>query len=159
MKVTINWEQAQRYRGTSERGHETFFDTTVKGGGLDSAASPMETVLEAAGACTAMDVIQILRKKRKTIESFGIALEAERAEDYPHVFTKIKMDFHLVSPDATLHDLAQAIELSWEKYCSVSIMLLRSGCEMTWQAFAVNSLDSSETSGRTEAFFTSRVGR
>jgi putative redox protein len=81
-----------------------------------------------------MDISHILRKRRKTIEEFEIVCEAERAPEDPHVFTSIHMEFVLTSPDATLHELEQAIELSWSKYCSVSIMLQRSGCTFSSSA-------------------------
>jgi putative redox protein len=132
MKAHLSWDKAQRFIGTSEKGHITAFDTTVRGGGLDSAASPVETVLEAAAACTAMDVLNILTKQRKTIEQFTISLDAERAETEPRVFTKIHMAFFITSPNATERDVARAIELSWEKYCSVSVMLKRAGVEMSY---------------------------
>ncbi len=134
MKAKLTWDKALRFIGTNEKGHETLFDTSRKGGGLDSAAGPMEVVLQAAAACTAMDVVSILQKKRRTVSALTIDLDAERAEQHPKVFTKIAMDFHLVSPDATEQDLRRSIELSQTTYCSVSIMLARSGCEISWRA-------------------------
>jgi putative redox protein len=139
MKAKLQWDPspataALRFVGTSETGHETVFDTSQKVGGLDSAASPMEIVLQAAAACTAMDIVSILQKKRRTVTAFSIDLDAERAEQHPKVFTKIVMNVHLVSPDATERDLTRAIELSQSTYCSVSIMLARSGCEISWRA-------------------------
>lgn len=134
MKSQLTWDTAQRYIGTNEKGHTNFFDTSVKGGGLDSAGSPMEAVLQAAAACTAMDVMNIFTKQRKTVQSFSIDLDAERSDTDPRVFTRIAMLFHITSPDITLRDVERAIELSWEKYCSVSVMLKRAGVEMTWKA-------------------------
>lgn len=134
MKATLKLDSALRFIGTSMHGKEAFFDTSIKGGGLDSAPSPMDSVLMAAAACSAMDVIPILQKRRKTVTDLTIYLTAKRAETEPRVFTQIEMDFHLVSPDATIEELSHAIELSHAKYCSVSVMLSRSGCEITWKA-------------------------
>jgi putative redox protein len=134
MKAYLHLDKALRLIGTDEKGHETFFDTTESGGGLDSAASPMETLLESLAACMAMDVVPILRKQRRTVTDFWVDLTAERANEHPRVFTKIEMDIYLVSPDATEHDLERAIELSETKYCSASAMIKRSGCEITWKA-------------------------
>src|ERR1041385_247883 len=119
MKSQLTWDRAQRYIGTNEKGHINCFDTSVKGGGLDSAGSPMEAVLQAAAACTAMDVMNILTKQRKTVQSFSIDLDAERSGTEPCVFTKIAMLFHISSPDVSVRDLERAITLSWEKYCNV----------------------------------------
>jgi putative redox protein len=134
MKAHLHLDKALRLIGTNEKGHETFFDTSVKGGGLDSAASPMETVLESVAACMTMDVIPILQKQRRTVSDFWVDLTAHRAEEHPKVFTSIAMSIHLVSPDATIRELERAIELSQSKYCSVSAMLSRGGCEITWKA-------------------------
>jgi putative redox protein len=149
MRAHIKLDQASivgdalRLVGTNEKGHETFFDTSLAGGGLDSAASPMEIVLEALGACMSMDVVPILRKQRRTVTEFFVELEAERADIDPKVFTKIEMNIHLVSPDATRRDLARAIILSQSKYCSVSTMLVRGGCEVAWRATILNPQDNS----------------
>jgi putative redox protein len=67
----------------------------------------MEIVLEALGACMAMDVVPILRKQRMTVTDFSVELSADRMETHPKVFSNIRMDIQLVSPDATLHDLAR----------------------------------------------------
>src|SRR5205807_1486721 len=117
-----------RFVGTNAKGHETVFDTSAKGGGLDTAASPVEIVLQSLAACTAMDIVPILRKQRRTVAEFSIDLDAERAPKDPKVFTKIHMEVRLTSPDATLRELTRAIELSLTTYCSVGGMLKNSGC-------------------------------
>lgn len=134
MKATLQFDSALRFTGTTEREKQSFFDTTAKGGGSDTAPSPMETLLMAAAACSAMDVIPILQKRKKNVIGLVVNLDAIRAETHPRVFTRIEMDFHLVSNDATVEELSKAIELSHSKYCSVSVMLARSGCEITWKA-------------------------
>lgn len=81
--------------------------------------NPMELLLAAAGGCTAMDVISILRKKRQQVTGYEVLLESERAPEHPKRYTKITMLHrvygHGVSPEA----LAEAIHLSDTKYCSV----------------------------------------
>jgi putative redox protein len=144
MKASLRLDTALRLIGTNAKGHETYFDTSVKGGGLDSAASPMEIVLEAVAACTAMDVIPIIRKRRKTITAFSVDLSAERASVDPKVFTQIAMKIRLTSPDATLVELVRAIELSQTTYCSVSTMIARGGCVISWVAVLQDSTTGSE---------------
>jgi len=134
VKAHLKLDTALRFIGTNERGHETVFDVGTASGGLNSAASPVEIVLESIAACTSMDVVGILRKQRNAITEFSVDLTAERAETHPKVFTKVHMDFRLVSPDAQLTELVRAIELSHDTYCSVSAMIARSGCPITWQA-------------------------
>lgn len=134
MKAQLAWNSALHFTGTNEKDQQTQFDTSIAGGGLGSAPGPMEIVLQAAAACTAMDIISILKKKRRTVGAFSIDLTAERAEQHPKVFTSIAMAIHLTSPDATEQDLTRSIELSQTTYCSVSIMLQRSGCQISWHA-------------------------
>jgi putative redox protein len=85
--------------------------------------SPVELVLQALGGCTAMDVVSILQKMRRTIQSLTLELQGERREEHPRIFTHIHILYKLVSPDTTAHELERAIKLSEEKYCSVSGML------------------------------------
>jgi putative redox protein len=85
--------------------------------------SPVELVLQALGGCTAMDIVSILQKMRRTIRSLTVELDAERREEYPRIFTHIHILYILASSDATEHELERAIQLSEEKYCSVSGML------------------------------------
>jgi len=86
-------------------------------------ASPLELVLQALGGCTTMDIVSILQKMRRTITALTLDINAERREEYPRIFTHIHILYKLVSPDATENELARAIKLSEEKYCSVSGML------------------------------------
>lgn len=152
MIAHLHLDTALRLIGTNAKGHETFFDTSVKGGGLDSAASPMETVLEAVAACTAMDVIPIIHKRRKTLTAFSVDLTAERASTDPKVFTHIEMKVRLTSPDATLAELARAIHLSQTTYCSVSLMIARSGCLISWEAILENPTANSEQRTTSQEF-------
>ncbi|MCX7879381.1 MAG: OsmC family protein [Ignavibacteria bacterium] len=133
MKVTLELERNMRIIGKNKQEMEVYFDTSEELGGENSAPKPMEVFLMAMGACTFMDTISILRKKRKTIEQFKIKIEAERKKEHPMVFSKAHLIYELVSPDAELSDLNRAVELSQTKYCSASAMFKAAGCEITWE--------------------------
>ena len=137
MKVSLKLNGKMRIEGRNSRGHETAFDTTEASGGDDSAPTPMEVVLEALASCSIMDVVSIIRKKRKQIDGLDVFVEGTRAEEHPKVFTKAHIIYELKSPDAELQDLERSVELSQEKYCSVSAMLKRSGCEITTECRVV----------------------
>ncbi len=137
MKVTLTLDGKMRLVGADSRGHETYFDTSDAHGGEDSASTPMEIVLEAIAACSVFDILSILRKKRKHVEGLEVNVEGERAEDHPKVFTKAHIVYELTSSDAELADLERSVELSQEKYCSVSAMIRRSGCEITTECRVV----------------------
>jgi putative redox protein len=131
MKVVVSLDQAVRSIGTSDAGHETTFDTSVKGGGLASAPSPVQIMLEAAGACMIMDIVPMLQKRRKNVVGLTIELEGTRREEHPRIFTKVHMIVRLTSPDVTREELEHCIKLSEEKYCTVSNTLRLAGAEMT----------------------------
>lgn len=134
MKVTVKLDEGMRLIGENSRQHQTIFDTVEELGGKNSAPTPVEVAVQSLGACTAMDVLSILRKKRKTINNFSITLHAERANEHPKVVTNVHLIYFLDSPDAEMKDLERAIELSQEKYCSVSAIFKKAGCEITWEA-------------------------
>jgi len=142
MEVNLRLDRNMRIIGTNRLGLETVFDTSPDVGGEHTAPSPMETLLMSMGACTFMDVVSILRKKRKTVTGMNIKVTAERAKEHPKVFTKVHLTYELTSPDATIEDLNRSIELSQTKYCGASAMFKLSGCEVTWDA-VVNRPDYS----------------
>lgn len=133
MKGSLRFDKNMRFIGENAKGQQTFFDTTAEGGD-GSAATPMEILLQSAAACTAIDVISILRKKRKTVEDLRIELDSTRSEAHPKVFTSVHMKVILKSPDAELKDLERSIALSHENYCSVSAVLKNSGAKVTSEA-------------------------
>jgi putative redox protein len=84
--------------------------------------SPVETLLASLAGCTAMDVASILRKKRQEAIAYEIAIEGDRADEHPRVFTAVRVEHRVrgaVEPEA----LRRSIELSATQYCPVSAML------------------------------------
>ncbi len=132
MQINMKYKKNMLISAKNDKGHIFDFDTSSEHGGDDSAPTPMETVLASLGACSFMDIISILRKKRKTITDFDIEVEGERAETHPKVFTKAHLTYILTSPDSELSDFEKAVAISHEKYCSVSAMFKRSGCEVSF---------------------------
>lgn len=132
-KATLNLDDgAMRLVGVNENGKKTAFDVMPENGGAASAASPMEVFLQSAAACSGMDILSIIRKRRKTVTDLRIEIEGERAEEHPHVYTSIAVKYILVSPDTTESELTRACELSQDQYCSAFAMIKRSGCAVSW---------------------------
>ena len=108
-----------QFVATPSSGHVIAFDerTSNQGG------SPVETVLTALAACTAMDVISIALKKRQVIERYEVEASGSQRDEYPQVFSEIQV-VHVVS-GAGLSEAAirRSIELSATKYCPVSAMI------------------------------------
>lgn len=127
MKVSVN-VQEDGLLVSQKDNHQM----VLHGGQPRLAISPMEAVLGALASCSAIDVVEILHKKRKSFQNLVIDVEAERREQpYPRIFTRIHMHFHLESNQVRLEDLEKAAALSVDKYCSVAGML-KAACPVTW---------------------------
>ena len=126
--ATIKWVSGEEFTAKLPSGHLVPFDADRK---HNSAPGPMEMLLGALGACTSVDVVMILAKKRQKLTSLEIDISGERANEPPKVWTKIEMVYRLAG---TLEDKAvrDAIELSQFKYCSVAAML-RKTAEITYR--------------------------
>lgn len=123
MKARVKWVQDVMFVGESASGHAVVMDGAPEGGGRNLGFRPMELVLLGTGGCTAYDVVTILRKQRQDIVDVVAEINAERAETDPKVFTKIHIHFVVKGRGLKDTQVARAIELSAEKYCSASIML------------------------------------
>ncbi len=123
MKTSLQWAGGAAFVGETEGGHKIVIDGPPEGGGRDLGARPMETLLIGVGACTAYDVVSILKKSRQAIRDCKIAMRAERADSTPKVFTDIHIHFALIGKGLQHRQVERAIRLSAEKYCSASIML------------------------------------
>tara|TARA_R110002049_G_scaffold140758_3_gene302046 strand:+ start:2261 stop:2560 length:300 start_codon:yes stop_codon:yes gene_type:complete len=91
----------------------------------------MEMLLMGMGSCTAFDILNILDKARANVTDCVAELDAERADEVPAVFTKIHVHFVVTGHALKEKQVQRAVELSAEKYCSASIMLVNGGVEIT----------------------------
>lgn len=123
MKVSITWAGDVTFDGRTDSGHTVRMDGPPEAGGHNRGPRPMETVLLGMGACTAFDVVHILRKARQDISDCVAHVEAERAPVEPKVFTRIHVHFVITGRAVNPQHVERAITLSAEKYCSASIML------------------------------------
>jgi putative redox protein len=88
-------------------------------------------LLLGTGGCALFDVITMLKKSRQSISNCRVELQAERADGVPAVFTAINLHFVVEGEDLKDSQVARAVKLSAEKYCSASIMLATGGVEVT----------------------------
>ena len=89
-------------------------------GDAHEAPSPVDTLLMSLAGCTGSDVVDIARKKRIEMKEFRVEVQAERRDEFPRRVTRLKLIYHVVAPGATEAAFKQAIDLSLEKYCSVT---------------------------------------
>lgn len=123
MKAQVTWNGGMQFEGTADSGHKLILDSSPDVGGNDSGFRPMELLAISLAGCTAMDVISILRKKRQGVTAFEVKVDAQRANDHPHVFTEMKVTYVLRGRGIDPAAVARAIQLSEEKYCPAQAML------------------------------------
>jgi putative redox protein len=126
--ATVKWIGEEKFLALGPSGHALAIDSDRQ---TNTAPGPMELLLLALGACTATDVVIVLRKKRQKLESLEVICSGERAPDPPSVWTRLELVYRLRG-QLDENAVKRAIELSEEKYCSVSAML-RKTATLTWR--------------------------
>jgi putative redox protein len=118
--TVLRWiPDGKRFIATDSTGHSVVLSTTDEGIGM----KPSELILSAISGCSSVDVVDILQKKRTPLTSLEVRTTAEQDQDPPWTFRKIHMHFMVRGEGLTEKNVAQAIELSHEKYCSVAATL------------------------------------
>ena len=123
METNLRWAGGAAFIGQSTGGHTVVIDGPPEGGGKNLGPRPMEMLLLGMGACSSYDVVSILKKSRQRITDCEVRITSSRADDHPRIFTKIHIHFMLTGKGLQERQVARAIRLSAEKYCSASIML------------------------------------
>ena len=117
--VEIRHDGGMLFRADPGSGHALSFDDRESNQG----GSPVETILAALGACSAMDVVSIAGKKRQVIDGYRIHVRGSQRDEYPQVFTEIVVTHEVVGRDLAEAAIRRCIELSATKYCPVSAMI------------------------------------
>ena len=126
-QARVRWITGKQFVGTDSTNHSVVLSTPDEGIGM----KPSELMLVALASCTAVDVVEILAKKRTPLESLEIEVDGQQDSDPPWTFRKIHVHYKLRGQGLTDKSAAQAIELSEEKYCSVAATL-RGVAEITY---------------------------
>lgn len=119
MVAYSEWRHNNVYEGIAENGNTIFFDTDPA---HSHGPTPMEVVLMALCSCTSVDVVSILKKKREPLKGLRVTATATQAPAPPRVFTHIKLTY-AVRGQLNRKAVEDAVSLSKNKYCSVSLML------------------------------------
>ena len=114
-----DWKHGNVFLGVSEAGNTVSFDADAP---HSHGPSPLEGVLMALCACTSVDVVSILKKKRQPVTSLRVTARAAQAPRAPRVFTHITLTY-AVGGRLSRKAVEDAVSLSKNKYCSVSLML------------------------------------
>ena len=118
-QTTVTWVQGKQVIGTDSTQHSVVISSTDEGVGM----KPSELLLSALGSCTGYDVVNILAKKRARLTGLRIEVSAEQESEPPWTFRKFHIHYVVRGVDLREDDVARAIALSEEKYCSVSATL------------------------------------
>jgi len=125
VKTRIKWTEGVSFVAETGSGHALVLDGAPETGGRNLGPRPMELVLAGTAACTAFDVVWILKKARQPITDCVVEAEAERAADDPKVFTRIHLRYRVEGKGLKRAQVERAVKLSKEKYCSATLMLAK----------------------------------
>jgi putative redox protein len=114
--TTVKWISGKQFIGIDSTHHSVVLSTPDEGVGI----KPSELLLIAVASCSAVDVVEILSKKRMPLDHLEISCSGEQDQDPPWTFRKIHLRFVVGGKNLTEKAVAQAIQLSEEKYCSVA---------------------------------------
>ena len=131
MQGTVKVVGRRDVRCESGSGHSVVMDGPIELGGRNHGLRPMEMLLLGTGGCALFDVVTMLKKSRQDITNCRVELQAERADAVPAVFTAINLHFIVEGNGIKDSQVARAVSLSAEKYCSASITLATGGVEVT----------------------------
>ena len=119
-KAVVQLLAQDLFEATSPHGNAILIDTDHT---RNSAPTPMELLLLALGSCTGVDVISILRKKREDVTDYRVELRGERRPEHPRSYSRIEVHHIVTGRNVSEQSIAQAVELSDKKYCSVAATL------------------------------------
>ncbi|HLL72838.1 MAG TPA: OsmC family protein [Pyrinomonadaceae bacterium] len=119
-KATIHYAGDELFVAITPSGHAQTLDTRHE---RSAAATPMELLLLALGSCTAVDVVSILEKKRQQVTGYRVEVRGTRREEHPRKYTRFEVKHIVRGRGVSEKAVAQAIELSETKYCSVAATL------------------------------------
>lgn len=125
MECKVSWiaSSGMAFLAETGSGHAVVMDGAPEGGGKNLGPRPMEMVLLGTGGCSAYDVVLILKRGRADIRGCEVAIQAQRAEQDPKVFTHINLHYRVTGKSLNAAAVERAVQLSKDKYCSASIML------------------------------------
>ena len=124
--TTLQWLSGKRFVGIDSTNHSVVLSSKDEGVGV----RPSDMLLIALASCTAVDVVEILAKKRMPLDSMEVITTGEQDADPPWTFRKIHLKYRLSGRGLTEKAVEQAIQLSEEKYCSVAATV-RATAEIT----------------------------
>ncbi len=134
MKVHLKRiDDAFQFEAKNETGNSVIYDIAPESGGKGNGIRPMQSLIMALGACSSVDIIIILKKQKQEITDFQIEIDAEREKGKEPALWKIAHTIYHIDGKVDPEKAKRAVDLSMEKYCSVSRTLEIAGAKLTWE--------------------------
>lgn len=118
MKVELSYKGDEEFSVVNETGNVV--DIDMLSPDQKQHQSPTQLLLSALAACAAVDIVSMVKKRRKTFVDLKAETTGERREEHPRGFTKIHMKYSITSPDLTQEEADRIVDLATTKYCSVA---------------------------------------
>lgn len=115
--IEATWQGGMRWQAGPADGPTLLMD-----GDRQAAPSPVDTLVASLAACSAIDVVDYLEKRRTPPTAASVSVRFSRAADYPRRLTDLHLTYR-VSTDAPREHVERAVQLSFDKYCSVAASL------------------------------------
>jgi putative redox protein len=127
--VTIRWIEGVFMVGTDSNGHSIAIGRSPDDRSVFNGMKPSDLLLLAAASCSGYDVVDILQKQREPLRDFKVLCTGAQLPEPPSTFTNIHLHY-IIYGEVRPEKLERAIQLSEEKYCSVTTSL-RPGVNIT----------------------------
>ena len=121
MKINLAYKSDEQFIGKNELGNEIHID--MRPNPVKEGQSPTELLLSALAACAAVEIVSMIKKRRKEFIDLKAEIQGERRDEHPRGFTKIHLKYIICSPDLTEDEAGRIVSLSTTKYCSVAASL------------------------------------
>ena len=121
MKINLSYKEDKEFVSTNENGNRVNVDMRSKD--IKEHQSPTELLLSALAACSSVEIVSMVKKRRKQFVDLKAELEGERGEEHPKGFTKIHLKYSITSPNLTEEEASRIVDLAVTKYCSVAASL------------------------------------
>uniref|UniRef100_UPI0040477A9E OsmC family protein n=1 Tax=Roseivirga sp. TaxID=1964215 RepID=UPI0040477A9E len=118
MKVTTTFKADYEFQSTNEEGNSV--DIDMYSPEKKEHMSPTQLLLSALSACASVDLVQMLKKRKRTVNGLTVVADGTRKDDHPRAFTHIVLTFTVDSPDVTQEEFEKMGHLAATKYCSVA---------------------------------------
>lgn len=120
MTVKMDWKGKMKFEGTGVFGHKIITDGPKGFGGEESGYKPTELLLYGIAGCTGIDVVKIMERMKQKLTDLSIEVIAHQKDEYPKFFYSFEIKYYAKGENLDASKLAEAIELSHTKFCSVS---------------------------------------